>query len=175
MQKLLNGTCCMMLAFKFQVFFIRQFRRIKSTCADAFSINHNLRSPFSLMGADTKKTCFVGFSWVPHILQITKAGNFTKIVKFVVLFVSILMVYVKRWKIASHVQPRKSVRQSFLIVDGNSPIPRICRTAGTFSNKIWASAMGFPHKFTCGGVVVKNGSKMVSGNHDFQFTIGMVK
>jgi len=161
----------MMQTFKLQVSLMRLLWRVKAAFADAFAVRHNLHSPFTLMGADTKKTHFVGFGWVPHVLQIAKTGNLPKIAELVVLLVSILMVYVKQGKNAGHVQPRKPVRQPFLVVDGDCPVPRVGRTTGAFTNKIGAAVMLFPHKIASVWVVVENRSKMVSGNHDFQFTI----
>jgi len=164
-----------MQSLKLQVSLMRLLGRVKAAFADALALCHNLHSPFTLMGADTKKTHFVGFGWVPHVLQIAKTGNLPKIAKLVVLLVSILMVYVKRWENAGHVQPRKSVRQPFLVVDGNCPVPRVGRTTGTFTDKIGAAMMFFPDKIASLWVVVKNGLDMVSGNHDFEFTMKAAK
>ena len=164
-----------MQTLKLQISLMRLLGRVKAAFADAFAIHHNLHSPFFLVGADTKKTHFVGFGWLSHVLQITKSGNFAKVVKLVVLLVSISVVYVKHWKRAGHVQPRKPVCQSFLVVDGNSPVPGVSWTTRTFADKIRAAVMCFPDKITSLWVVVKDGSDMVSGNHEFEFTIGVTK
>lgn len=164
-----------MQTLKLQVSLMRLFGRVKAAFAYALAIHHNLRSPFSLVRADTEKPYFVNLGCVAHVLQVTKPRNFTKIAELIVLLVSILMVYVKRWKRAGHVQPRKSVRQSFLVVDCNSPVPSVGWTACTFTNKIKAAVMCLPDKITSFWVVIKNGSNMVSGNHEFEFTIGVTK
>ena len=164
-----------MQTLKFQVSLMRLLGRIKAAFTDAFAIHHNLRPPFSLMGANTKKTYFVGFGCLPHVLQVTKPGNLTKVAELIVLFVSILMIYVKQWKDACHVQPRKSVSQSFLVVDGNSPIPSVGWTTCAFTDKIGAAVMCLPDKITSLWVVIEDGSDMVSGNHEFEFTIGVTK
>jgi len=165
----------MIQPLKLQVSLMRLLGRVKAAFADAFAVCHNLHSPFSLVGADTKEPRFVGFGWVPHVLQIAKTRNFSKIAELVVLFVSISVIYVKRWKSAGHVQPCKSVRQPFLVVDGNCPIPRVGRATGTFTDKIGAAMMFFPDKIASLWVVVKNGLDMVSGNHDFEFTMKAAK
>jgi hypothetical protein len=165
----------MMQPLKLQVSLMRLLGRAKAAFADAFTICHNLRSPFALVGADTKEARFVGFGWVSHVLQIAKTRNLSKIAELVVLLVSIFMVYVKRWKNAGHVQPRKSVRQPFLVVNGNCPVPCVGRATGTFTNKIGAAMMFFPDKNASLWVVVKNGLDMVSGNHDFEFTMKAAK
>ena len=165
----------MIQPLKLQVSLMRLLGRVKAAFADTLAVCHNLHSPFSLMGADTKEARFVGFGWAPHVLQIAKTRNFPKIAELVVLFVSISVIYVKRWKSAGHVQPGKSVRQPFLVVDGNCPIPRVGRATGTFTNKIGAAVMFFPNKIASLWVVVKNGLDMVSGNHDFEFTMEAAK
>ena len=165
----------MVQPFKLQVSLMRLLGRVKAAFADTFAVCHNLHSPFSLVGTDTKEARFVGFGWVPHVLQIAKTRNFPKIAKLIVLFVSVPVVYVKRRKSAGHVQPRKSVRQPFLVVDSNCPVPRVGRTTGTFTDKIGAAVMFFPNKIASLWVVVKNGLDMVSGNHDFKFTMKAAK
>ena len=164
-----------MQPFKLQVSLMRLLGRVKAAFADTFAVCHNLHSPFSLVNTDTKEARFVGFGWVPHVLQIAKTRNFPKIAKLIVLFVSVPVVYVKRRKSAGHVQPRKSVRQPFLVVDSNCPVPRVGRTTGTFTDKIGAAMMFFPDKNASLWVVVKNGLDMVSGNHDFEFTMKAAK
>jgi hypothetical protein len=165
----------MMQTLKLQVSLMRLLGRVKAAFADAFTIHHDLHPPFSLVGADAKKAHFVGLGRLPHVLQIAESRNLAKVVKLVVLFVSISMVYVKQWKRAGHVQPSKPVRQSFLIVDGNSPVPGIGWTTRTFADKIGAAVMCLPDKITSLWVVIKDGSDMVSGNHEFEFTIGVTK
>ena len=160
-----------MQPLKLQVSLMRLLGRVKAPFADAFAVCHNLHSPFSLVGADTKEARFVGFGWVPYVLQIAKTRNFPKIAKLIVLFVSVPVVYVKRRKSAGHVQPCKSVRQPFLVVDGNYPVPRVGRTTGTFTDKIGAAVMFIPNKIASLWVVVKNRLDMVSGNHDFELTM----
>ena len=164
-----------MQTFKLQVSLMRIFGRVKATFADAFAIHHNLHSPFSLVGADTQKTHFVSFSGRSHVLQIAETGNFTKVAELVVLLIAVSMVYVKRGEYASHVQPSKSVSQSFLVVDGDSPVSRVGWTTSTFTDKIGTAVMRLPDEITSLWVVIKNGLDMVSGNHEFEFTIGATK
>ena len=165
----------MMQTLKLQISLMRLFGRIKAAFADAFTVYHDLHPPFSLVSTNTKKAYFIGFGWLPHVLQITKSRNLAKVAKLVVLFVSISMVYVKQWKRAGYIQPSKPVSQSFLVVDGNSPVPGVGWTTRTFTDKIGAAVMCLPDKITSLWVVIKDGSNMVSGNHEFKFTIGMAK
>lgn len=164
-----------MQTLKLQVSLMRLLGRVKAAFANAFAIHHNLHKPFSLMGTNSQKPGFIGFGWFSHILQIAKTRDFPKIVELVVLLVSISVVYVERWKFASHVEPRKSVRQSFFVVNCNSPIPCIGWTTGAFADKIRSAVMRLPDKLAGFWVVFKNGSKMVSGNHEFEFTMRATK
>ena len=165
----------MMQALKFKVSMVRFFWRIETAFAQSFSIHHDLNTPFSLMRRNTQKSRFVCLGGVSHILQITKTRNFSKVAKFVVLFVSVPMIYVKRWKLASHVQPSKAMRQSFLIVYRNAPIPSVSRATCAFTNKVGSAMMRFPNKIARFWIVIKNRSDMVSGNHEFDFTMRAAK
>ena len=165
----------MMHSLKLQVSLMRLFWGVKATFADAFAIYHNLNQPFVLMSANPKKTRFVCFSWCAHILKITKSRHFAKVLKSVVLFISVDVVNVVNGKATGHVQPRQTVSKSFLVVYGNSPIPHIRWAARTFTNKIRSVLAGLPYKFSSVWVVNQNGFEMVSGNHEHQFTIGLPK
>ena len=164
-----------MLTLKLQVSLMRLLRRVKTAFADALAVNHNLHPPFSLVRADAQQPNFIGGGGFSHVLQIAKSIDFSKVVKFIVLFVAIYVVNVPARIRACHVQPRQSMRQSFLIVYSYGPIARICGAAGAFADKIRASRVAFPHKLSSVGVVLKNRSKMVSGSHDFDFTIEAAK
>ena len=164
-----------MYSLQFQVSLMRFFRRIKATFADAFTIDHDLHKPLSLVRANAKKPGFVGFGWFAHVLQVSKTCHFSKVVKFVVVLVSVFVVNMSRRKNTGHIQPRQTMRESFFVVDRNSPVAGICWTPCTFADKIRAAFVHFPHKLACVWVVVKDGSDMVSGNHDIQFTIGAAK
>ena len=164
-----------MQSLKLQVSLMRLLGRVKTAFADAFAVHHDLDQPFVLVFANTQKTRLVGFSWFTNVLKIAKPGDLTEIFKTVVLLVAVFVIYVKRWLLSGHVQPRKTMSQSFLVVDSNCPVACVGWTTGTFANKIGAAAMCFPDKLARFWGVVKDGSKMVSGNHEFQFTIGMTK
>jgi hypothetical protein len=164
-----------MCSLQFQVSLVRFIGRIKAAFANAFAVNHDLHKPFSLMPTNAKKPRFIRFGWLAYVLQITKTRYFSKIVKCVVLFVSVFVVNVFSRKTSGHVKPRKPMSKSFLIVDRNCPVPRIGCTPSSFTDKIWAAMMYFPNKLSGLWIVVKNGSNMVSGNHDIQFTIEVVK
>lgn len=164
-----------MQSLQLQVSLMRLFGRIKATFADAFAICHNLHTPFPLVRGNTQEARFISFCWFSNILQIAKTRYFSKVTKSIVLFVSVLMVYMKQRPLAGHVHPRKPMSQFFFVVNCNSPIAPISRTARTFTNKIWAAVMRFPDKFAGFWIVVKNRSDMVSGNHEFKFTIKGVR
>lgn len=165
----------MMQPFKLQVSLMRLFGCVKAAFADAFSVHHNLNKPFVLVPAHTEKAGFVGFCWLTHVLQIAKPRDFTKVFKPIVLLVAIFMVNVMQRRLSGHVKPRKPMCQSFLVVDGNCPIAGIGWAARTFADQIRSVMVSFPHKLACVGVIVQDGSNMVSGNHDIQFTIGQTK
>lgn len=164
-----------MQSLQLQVSLMRLFGRIKATFADAFAVCHNLHTPFSLVRGNTQETRFISFCWFSDILQIAKTRYFSKITKLIVLFVSVFMVYVKQRPLACHVHPRKPMSQFFFVVNCNSPITRVSWAARTFTDKIRAAAMRFPDKFASFWGIVKNRSDMVSGNHEFEFTIKGVK
>ena len=164
-----------MQPLKLQVSLMCLLRRVKAAFADAFAVHHDLHAPFTLVRGNPQKARMIGFSRPAHILQITKPGNLAEVFKSVVLFVSILMVYVRGWKIARHVQPRKPMRQHFSVVDCNSPVPRVGWTTSTFTDKIRTALMRFPDELAGFWVVIKNGSDMVSGNHEFEFTMKVTK
>ena len=162
----------MVKTFQSQVSFMGLFRGIKSAFADSLSVCHYLHAPFALMRGYTKKTNFICFGWRSHVLQIFKSGNFTQIVKTVVLFISVYMVYMTVRPFSRDVKPCKSMRQTFFIVYGNSPISRVCRTARFLSYKIVSVFMRFPYKNARCRIIIKNRSYMVSRNHELAFTIG---
>jgi hypothetical protein len=162
----------MVKTFQSQVSFMSLFRGIKSAFADSLSVCHYLHAPFALMRGYAKKTNFICFGWQPHILQIPKPRNFTQVIKTVVLFISVYMIYMTEGPFSRNIKPRKSMRQAFFIVYGNSPISRVCRTASFLSYKIVSMFMRFPDKDARCGVIVKNRSYMVSRNHELAFTIG---
>ena len=164
-----------MQTLKFQVSLMRLLGRVKAAFTDAFAVHHNLNQPFVLVFANTKKSRFISLGWFTHVLKITKSRNFAEIFKTVVLFVAVFVINVKQRLLSGHVQPRKTMSQSFLVVDGNRPVACIGWTTCTFADKIGAAVMRLPNKFARFRVVVKNGSEIVSGNHEFQFTIGTTK
>ena len=164
-----------MQTLKLQVSLMRLFGRVKAAFADAFTVHHDLNAPFALVCRNPQKARMIGFGRPAHILQIAKPGDLAEIFKTVVLLVAVFVVYVKRWLLSGHVQPRKTMSQSFLVANGNCPVACVGWTAGTLADKIGAAMVGFPNKFARFRVVVKNRSEMVSGNHEFQFTIGVAK
>jgi len=161
----------MMQTLQLQVSLMRRFGRIKAAFADAFSVYHKLHAPFILMRRHTQQANFVGFSSAAHVLQIFRSRHFSKIGKTIVLLVAVFMVNMAKRKCASHVQPRQTMRKSFLIVDCDSPIAHICWTARAFADKIRPRFMRNPNKLARIGVVTKDRSDMVNGNHDIQFTM----
>jgi hypothetical protein len=154
---------------------MRLLGRIKTAFANALAISHDLHPPFSLVRANTQQPNFVSHGGFSHVLQIAKPTNFSKVVKSIVLSVAVNVINVVSRPLTSHVQPRQPMRQPFLIVDSYSPIACIHGAAGAFADKIWAACVAFPHKLSSVGVVLKNRSKMVSGSHEFDLTIGTVK
>jgi len=164
-----------MLTFGLKIRLMRLFGRIKTAFSYPLAVKHYLHQPFSLMLANTKKPRFVGFGRLPHVLQVAKSGNFSEIVKSVVRFDPVLVVDVISWKRARHIQPSKTMSELLFVVDGNCPVAGVCSASGSFANKVRATAVNFPHKLACAWGIVQNRSKMVSGNHDFEFTIGTSK
>lgn len=164
-----------MQSLKFQVSLIRLLRCVKAAFSDAFAIYHNLNTPFALMRGNPQKARMIGFGRTAHILQIPKPGDLAKIFKTVVFLVSVFVINVKRWMLSGHIQPRKAMSQSFLVVNGDCPVASVGWTTGTLADKIRATVMYFPNKFARFRVVVKNRSEMVSGNHEFQLTIKAAK
>ena len=154
---------------------MRLFWRIKAAFANAFAINHNLHKPFTLVRANTQKPRLVSFGWFAHVLQIFKTGNFSEIAKRIVLLVPVFVVNMPRRKNANYMQPSQPMSKLFLVVNGNRPIPPASWTTSTFTDKIGAALMRLPHKITSFGIVVQNRSDMVSGNHEFEFTIRATK
>ena len=166
----------MMLTFKFQVFLMRRFWRIKPACSNTFAVYHNLHSPFSLMGADTQKTNRIGFSCFSHVLQITKSANLTQICKRVVQFVSVYMVNMAVRHFACDIKPRQSMCQPFGVMNRNRNVATVMSRACNFSDKIGAPVVFAPSKNAGLRVVIKRFAQMFNGNvgcnsHDIQFTI----
>ena len=153
-----------MLALKFQVFLMRLFGCIKTACANAFAVNHNLRQPFSLVSANPQKTSFIGFSCYSHILQITKSSYFPKIAKSIIRSLPIYVVNMFRGLVACYVQPRKPMCKPFLIKYCNAYVSSAMFTSGYFS--IWERAAKFltPHKNTRSWVITQYFSKIFSRN-----------
>ena len=164
-----------MQSFQLQVPLMRFFGRIKAAFADALVVEHYLHQPFSLMWANAKKARLIRSGGFSHVLQILGTRHFPKIAKTVVLLIPVFMVYVFDRKTSSHVQPCQSMRKLFFIVDRNRPIASVSWTSCAFAYKIRAAMMDFPNKFASFWTVLKDRADMVSGNHDFKFTIGMAK
>lgn len=162
----------MVKTFQGQISFMSLFRGVKSAFADSSPVCHYLNAPFALVRGHSKKANFICFSWQSHILQILKTSNLTQIIKAVVLFIAVYMVYMTARPVSRNVKPCKSMRQTFLIIYSNSPIPGICRAARSFSYEIASMSMRFPNKNACCGIIIKNRSYMVSRNHELAFTIG---
>jgi hypothetical protein len=165
----------MVLSLCFQIRLMRFFWRIKTALANALAVGHYLHNPFSLVLGNTKKSGLVGFGRAAHILQISKTINFTQICKAVVFFVPVYVINVFRRPNSSNVKPSQPMCQPFLIVDSNSPIPRISWAARTLAYKIGPAAMRFPSKLARLWVVVQHRSDMFNCSHDSQFTIGAAK
>ena len=165
-----------MQTLKLQVSLMRLLGRVKAAFSDAFAIYHDLRPPFSLMGADTKKTYFVNFGGRSHVLQITKSGHLSQIGKRVVQLVSVNVVNMTVRHVASYIKPSQSMCQSFDIVNGNRNVPLAVDRARSFSDKIGAAMVFAPSKNAGLRVVIQRFAQMFNGNvkfgsHDIQFTI----
>lgn len=160
-----------MQTFQLQIPLMRGFWRNKSAFTDATTVRHYLHPPFTLMRAHAQEARFIGFSWAAHVLQVAKAVNLAQICKAIVLFVTVNVVNVLRRPFSGHVQPCQTMRQSFLVVNGNSPIAHICRTPRAAPYQIRTAVVGFPSKLACRRIVGKHGSDMFSRSHDLQFTM----
>ena len=165
-----------MQTLKLQVPLMRLLGRVKTACADAFAVHHNLHSPFSLVGADTQKTNFIGFGGRSHVLQIAKSGHLPQIDKRIVQLVSVNVVNMAFRHFASYMKPRHSVRKPFDIVNGNRNVPSAVDRPRSFSDKIGAAMVFAPSKNAGLRVVIQRFAQMFNGNvkfgsHDIQFTI----
>ena len=161
----------MIFAFSGQISFMRFFRRVKTALSNPYTVNHNLHSPFALMCAYTKKTRFVSFCRFSHVLQITKSSNFAQIIKTVIDFITVFMIYVPgRW-LAGHVQPCKPMGKIFFVVDSYRPIAKSCLTSCLFANKIGPSRIAKPHKFAGFWRILQDSFNVVSSNHESELTM----
>ena len=160
-----------MFSFGFQVRLMRFFGRVKTAFADALAVRHDLHSPLSLVRRHAQKARLVALRWAAHVLQVDKTINVAQICKTIVLLVAVYVINVFRRPFACHMQPRQTVRQSFLIVDYDGPVAGACGAPRTLTDQIRSAAMRFPHKHACVGVVVKNCAYVVCCNHDTQFTM----
>ena len=166
----------MMQTLKFQIGLMRFFGGVKTAFANAFAVGHNLRSPLSLMGADTQKTNFIVFGGFSHVLQVTKPRNLAQVSKRIVQFIAVNVIYVPFRHVARNVKPSQSMRQSFNIVDGNRNVARAMRGACNFSNEIRTPMIFTPSKNAGLHVIRQRFAQMLYGNvgcnsHDIQFTI----
>ena len=166
----------MMFAFKLQIFLMRQLWRIKTAYANTFSVDHNLRPPFSLMKANAQKTNFVGFGCFSDVLQIAKPSYFSQIIKRVVQFVAVDVVNMIFWLTASHIKPCQSMCQSFNVVNGDTNVPCAVNRPSAFPNKIGPPMVFAPSKNSGLRVIIQRFTQMLNGNvgfgsHDIQFTI----
>ena len=165
-----------MLSLKLQIFLMRFFRRIKTAYAYTFAINHNLRSPFTLMSANAQQANFVGFGCGSNILQIAKPSNLSQIAKTIVCFIAVNVVYMINRHFASYIKPRQSMRQSFNIVNGNTDVASAMNRSSNFSDKVGTPVMFAPNKNAGLRVITQRLAQMFNGNvrfncHNVQFTI----
>jgi len=165
-----------MFAFKLQVFLMRQFWRVKSACANLFAVNHNLRSPFSLMSANAQQTNFIGFGCLPHILQIAKSSNLPQIGKRVIKFIAVNVINMPVRHSASYMKPCQPMRQTFDVVNSDTNVSGAMDRSSGFSDKIRAPMVFAPSKNAGLRVVIQRFAQMFNGDvkfksHDIQFTI----
>lgn len=165
-----------MQTLKLQVFLMRLLGRVKTTYANAFAVNHDLRSPFTLMGANTQKTYFVGFSGCPHVLQITKPSNLPQVTERIVKFVSVNVVNMTIRHISRYMKPCQPMSKSFNVVDGYRKVASTVNGPRCFSDKIRTIVIFTPRKNTGLHIVIQRFAQMFNGNvkfrsHDIQFTI----
>lgn len=166
----------MMQTLKFQIGLARLFWRIKTACANTFTVGHNLRSPFSLVSTNTQQTNFIGFGSFPHILQIFKSSNLPQICKRVVQFISVNVVNMTIRHTACYIKPRQPMRQSLNVMNSDRNVPCAMRGTRNFSNKIRTTVIFTPNKNASLRVVSQRFTQMFNGNvgfgsHDIQFTI----
>ena len=166
----------MMQTLKLQISLMRLFGRVKAAFADAFTIHHNLRPPFSLVSANTQQTNFISLCCFSHVLQIAKSSDLPQIGKRVVKFVAVDMVNVARRHSPCNVKPRQSMRQSFGVVDGNRNISPTVERTRSCSDKIGAAMIFTPSKNAGLRIVNQRFAQMFYGNvkfgsHDTKFTI----
>lgn len=166
----------MMQTLKLQISLMRLFGRVKAAFADAFTVYHNLRSPFSLVSANTQQTNFISFCCFSHVLQIAKSSDLSQIGKRVVKFVAINMINVTFRHGASNIKPCQSMRQSFSVMNGDRNITRTVKRTRSCSDKIGAAMVFAPSKNAGLHVVIQRFAQMFNGNvkcesHDIQFTI----
>jgi hypothetical protein len=171
----LNGARSVKLPLHVQIRFVRFFRSIKSRFSVPNAISHYLRSPFALVGADTKQPDPICFSGCSHVLQVTKSRHLPQIAKSVVQFVAVYMINVLRGPFAGYVSPSQSVRELFAVMNSYGPVACRLSTTGNFTDKVRAFFMCYPRKNACACVVTKGRFQMVYGAwycHDSAFTIG---
>ena len=165
-----------MQTLKLQVSLMRLLGRVKAAFTDAFTIDHNLRSPFTLVGANTKKAHLVGFSGYSHVLQITKPSNLPQVTKRIVKFVSINVVNMAVWHISRYMKPCQPMSKPFNVVDSNRKVSPAMDGPRCFSDKIRTVVVFAPRKNTGLHIVIQRFAQMFNGNvkfrsHDIQFTI----
>ena len=166
----------MKLTLHSKICFMRRFRCIKTGFADHFAFRHYLRAPFSLVGANSKKSCFVGFGSFSNVLKVTRPRYLTKVAKSIVPLVAVYVVNVLRRPYARNVGPRQPMSELLAVVYGDRPVASGLFSARAFADKIRSLFVAFPGKNARVRDVRQRRPQMLYGArryicHDNAFTI----
>lgn len=170
----------MKLPLQSQICFMGRFRRFKPGFACDYAVDHYLRAPFSLMGANTKQANFVSFGGLSHVLKIAVPSYLAQIAKAIVTFVAVYVVNMLCRPFAGHISPRKAVRELLSVMDSYSPITSRLSRSSRSSYKVGSLFVFKPCKDPRIGVVMKRRAQMFNRAwwvrcHDNAFTIGGLK
>jgi len=144
--------------------FMRLFRRIVVSYAACLFLYRYACAPFILKFNDANKTRFVAFIGLSDVLRISVFKHFTKILKSVIVFYAVYVVYVLHRPRTCNVEPRQPMRLVDIAVDPYRYVANAFFAASSGISDMNAFSNAFaPRKQTCLRVVIKNLTKTVCG------------
>jgi len=166
MQKLLNGTCCMMQSFCANIRGVRFLWG--SVIAKPFGlfIDRNICAPLVLKPNDAHKTRFISFVGATHVFRVTGFIDYAKVKKPVVRFNAVDVVDQSRRPTSVHVQPSQPMRFVNFFLQTYGYIASLVCVARNIAN---LNALGNalpPSKMARGGVVCQKITKFICGHAD---------
>ncbi len=164
MQKLLNGTCCMMQSFCAKICGVRFLWSSVIAKPFGFFVDRNICAPFVLKPNDAHKTRFISFVGAAHVFRIAGFINHAKVKKSVVRLNAVDVVNQPHRPTTVHVQPNQPMSfVNFFSQTYGYIASLVCVTRNIANLNALGSTLS-PSKMARGGVVCQKITKFICGH-----------